>query len=199
MVITKFPVVIIAPARTGSTALLYHIARINNLTAWSEPCRSAESFNKFFESIKTDDRWALKFLANSLKLYPTEFIEKALSGDYYTIKLKRNNILEQIASHYISVKRQEWVYHKSMPHDKHDEIIDIDYDIISTSIGGVLDDNCIIDTLNTDDTLIYEEILPILDKSLEFQKTPMPANFKEIVEAILDVKKNSSYGVTGGW
>ena len=200
MNIPKFPVVIIAPARSGSTPLVYNLGRLHNLTVWCEPDRDPEALNDFFKFIETSDQWILKILTDSMyQAYPTQFLNKVFSGKYHTIKLTRNNLVEQVASHYIATKRQQWTYSRDISCDVDDQVLDIDYNTIVTSIGGVLEDNRIIDTLTTDVTLIYEEILPFLNESVEFWKTPQPTNYNKIIEAIENVKKNSSYGITRIW
>lgn len=200
MNIPKFPVVIIAPARSGSTSLVYNLGRMYNLTVWCEPDRDPEVLDDFFKFIKTSDQWILKILTDSMyQAYPKQFLNKVFSGKYYTIKLTRNNLEEQMASHYIATKRQQWVYSRNLNCDVDDQVLDIDYNTIVTSIGGVLEDNRIIDTLTTDVTLVYEEILPFLNESVEFWKTPQPANYNKIIEAIENVKKNSSYGIARVW
>ena len=163
MNITKWPVVIFAGPRTGSTALGEHLASIYNTIYYNEPNMRPEEMKTFVSNFTIDTNFVLKIMAEMLanEQYPKHIMEKMLSNECFKIKLTRKNIVEQIASFYTCRNRKTWVYDEADYNQWGDTRIDINRAEIEHSIKWVTYQNKLLDKVIADISLSYED-LPII-------------------------------------
>lgn len=130
MKITKFPVLIISPARCGSTALLKQLVLKYNLLEFSEPSikKDPKLLLQLYKFLYLEKRYdlAIKVLSSELDYYNFKL------NDFFTIRLKRRNILDQCASYYLARARKKWHYFANESIEQ--DIITIDRDQIKICI-----------------------------------------------------------------
>lgn len=188
--ISRLPVVILSSKRTGSTFLTYHICELlkndcNNLHEFIEPAKSNQ-MEKLLEVIDNQENYVLKVHAYDLiTVYPPKIKNIIDTHNCFLIRIRRRNIIDQIASHYIASERNIWGYNKDTQYDNTVKKIDINR--IKRSIGFISTYNQAIDNFpGSFDLDIYYEDLPIIDgKSI---KTPNPENYDEIWKMIKLIK-----------
>lgn len=179
MNITKFPVLITSPARCGSTALLRKIAVDYNLVEFSEPSESKNPrllwyFNQLYYREKRKDL-AIKIMSISFDHYNFKL------DDFFTIRLKRKNIIEQCASYYLARARKKWHYTVNDCVDQ--DTILIDNDEIKISIDHMIYGNNKNNSLNYNfDLDVYYEDLDLSNPDLV--KNPKPKNYQELLDII---------------
>jgi len=188
--ISRLPVVILSSKRTGSTFLTHHICEslkndCNNLHEFIEPAESNQ-IQKLLEVIDNHENYVLKVHAYDLiTVYPSKIKNIIDTHNCFLIRIRRRNIIDQIASHYIASERNIWGYNKDTLYDTAVKKIDINR--IKRSIGFISTYNQAIDNFSGSfDLDIYYEDLPIIDgKSI---KTPNPENYEEIWKMIELIK-----------
>ena len=189
--INKFPVIIFAGARTGSSALGEYISKKYNLVYFNEPDMRPDSWMiDFINYSQTSNSYIVKLMGDRIigDYYPPDIIKKILSDNCYRIKISRKNKVEQIASFYIAKARDRWVYTTHSCNE---------YEVFQTNPVTILNDDIkfavtyldkqqkILDGIESDILLYYED-LPILDTS--YDKTPQPSNYIDLIEAIKKFK-----------
>jgi hypothetical protein len=184
--IKKRPVVIISGPRTGSTALAYHIANLYpTVPFFNEPNFTPALMDKFIDySIATKKNdYILKLLGSALNSYPADTIATIFSNETFRIKISRRNIIEQMASYYVALCRDMWIYTETDRVYQDLTTIDIEFDFIKIrhSIGRVLHDNDILSKISADVELYYEDFTDILSP---IKKTPLPANYDSLLDII---------------
>lgn len=189
MNITKWPVVIFASPRTGSTALGEYIANTHNMLYYNEPNMRPDEMKTFVSNFTVDNNFVLKIMAEMLgnNQYPIHIMEKMLSNECFKIKLTRKNIVEQIASFYTCRSRKIWVYDEAVYNYWGDTRIDIDHTEIEHSIKWVIYQNKLLDKVIADISLSYED-LPKIEST--FKKTPRPINYNELIEIISNYRES---------
>ena len=184
--VDKFPVLIITSPRCGSGAYGHQLAVLNpNIRFFNEPNYDKTKLDEFLEYSK-DNNYILKILASSIKMFPEWYKKDIFKTDkIYTIKLQRNNIIDQIASHYVSEQRKKWHY---IPKDNDDQTyynsLEIDIKAIDYSIEQIKFHNYLVQNTWTDKTIIYEDFKDKLDPNLYVVKTLRPANYSDIVRIV---------------
>lgn len=199
--ITKSPVLILSTPRTGSSALGSYICSIlgNDMTFFNEPDFSLDEhmpvFEKYYEQSK---KFALKLHAYNLKFYRKDIIDYLTTSDeVYRISISRRNVVEQIASYYIALQRdQKFHYNFQDELENYNEIMPLNIIRIEHCIKRITDANTVLarSTVKFDEHIFYEDIpdVKITDTSwwrqsegnAEFLKTPKPANYKELCTVI---------------
>lgn len=184
--ITKYPIVIFASPRTGSTALGHHLVNLYpNLKYFNEPNFLPVEMKEFMGMIyNKKNNYILKLLGSSLNLFPSEVVVKIFSNNVYKIKITRKNIIDQTASHYVAAYRDLWDYK-----DIDDEVcqtlstnnIEIDLLKVERSIECVEYDNNIIAEIDTDLELYYEDFAEFNSPT---KKTPLPTNYPALVDTV---------------
>lgn len=176
MNISKWPVVIFASPRTGSTPLGYHLKESNlNVKYFTEPNFSEIAMKEYLEYSKNNSNYILKLLGSSIPCYPNSiFLDTT-----FKIKITRRNIVEQVASHYLAMARNIWSYDKI--NDSYIEDIMIDIDSIKKSIIMIKYDRDIVDKISTDLELVYEDFNNFNSHTY---KTPKPANYSELINTV---------------
>ncbi len=184
--ISRLPVVILSSKRTGSTFLTYYICEslknnCDNLHEFIEPAHSNQ-IQKLLEVIDNQENYVLKVHAYDLiTVYPPKIKNIIDTHNCFLIRIRRRNIIDQIASHYIASERNIWGYNKDTLYDNTVKKIDINR--IKRSIRFISTYNQIINKFpGSFDLDLYYEDLPIIDgKSI---KTPNPENYDEIWKII---------------
>ncbi len=182
--IKKFPILILSSPRTGSTVLGDYIKQTSTIDIpyFLEPDYDGkfhmDRFRKYFQSSKS---FILKCHLYNLNLYGNE-IEEYLrySPEVYRIRIRRKDIVDQIASFYIALQRnKKWHYRNKEDTMINDRIL-IDTKIISYSINFIKDSNRKLNETDIQfDQDIWYEDLGVLH-NLNFYKAPAPTNINEI-------------------
>jgi hypothetical protein len=216
--ITKFPIVILSAPRTGSTALAHEISeQLGDILFINEPFNPHSNKKKeLIEISSTNQPYVLKTHIDEF-LYPEFFkevtlepsmnhqrlllIERIKKNECYVVRVRRRNIVDQIASFYIEMTRSSnnvnwkngyWFYHKNskLPDNIYDPLPlngkHFEYSIYRSLFCNDLL-NEFADTIDLDIWLEDVEINP-----RELVRTPKPENYLEIKEAIekkLNIKK----------
>jgi hypothetical protein len=183
MNITKWPVIIFASPRTGSTALGYHISNSNPLIKfYNEPNFRPVELEEFVEFSKFNNNYILKLLGSSIPMFPRSVQEVIFSDKVFKIKISRRNIINQIASHYVGMNRRTWNYLNNENYNNlmNSNII-IDIDKIKQSINMINYDRAIVDKIITDVNVYYEDFDTFVSP---MKKTPLPSNYAALIEAI---------------
>lgn len=183
--IKKFPIIILASPRTGSTALGEHLSKLYpNLTYFLEPNFDKTHMELFMNRFKSNsDDYILKLLGSSLNLYPSEVIAKIFSNEVFRIKIARKNIIEQVASHYVAAKRDIWDYR--LIDNTYENFtannIEINFEKVRYSIESIKYENNIISKIPADLTCFYEDFIQFNSPT---EKTPKPINYNELLDVI---------------
>jgi hypothetical protein len=185
---TKFPIVIIASPRCGSGAFGHALEHLYSKTVFfNEPNFGAYNrMSKFLDYVKSHNNYILKIMASSITSFPKELQQKFFDGTFFTIKLKRTDIVGQIASHYVATKRNKWHYFdKDNVTGFENSAIDIDIKGITQSIEQIKYDVDLVNNLPPADAYyIYEEIKKNYPHQISVVKTPYPTNYTEVLEAV---------------
>ena len=186
--INKFPIIILATARTGSNVLANHLSlKYPKLRLWSEPDNNLETLSDFIEFAKIKDEYIVKILVSSLHKYPIWFIRlKLCNRACHLIKLKRKSIIDQVASYYIASDRDIW--HYTPEFNKWKDLmtpINIDKKIIEGVITTIKIDIQKIEPFLCDEIYFYEDIQDQLDAP--HLKTPKPINYIDLLKNIEDL------------
>jgi hypothetical protein len=176
--ITKWPIVIIASPRTGSTAMANHIhSWYPDTTLFMEPNFDNYAMAQYLKYHPVNSRYILKLLGSSIPLYPRTILDHGT----YKIKVIRRDYASQIASHYLARTRNIWTYTDTTAQL---DPVAIDHDSIKQSIIMVRYDRDIVDRIAADCTLVYEDFVQFNSPT---HKTPRPANYSELISAITDI------------
>jgi hypothetical protein len=182
IIVPKWPVVIFASPRTGSTALGYHIANNTSAKYYNEPNFRPAELEEFIEFSKSNNNYILKLLGSSIPMFPQSVHDIIFSDNVFKIKMNRRNIINQIASHYIGINRQTWNY---LNNENYNNLMNSDIIIelgkVRRSIEMVRYDRNIVDKIKTDIELFYEDFVNF---DSPMKKTPLPSNYAVLIEAI---------------
>jgi hypothetical protein len=196
--IKKFPIIIISSPRTGSTPLAFEFKNRYNVKLFNELfTRTVSAAN---QNIHLDDQlnllsfiennnnnFILKFHVKELYKYPKDILKMIENHQCTLIRIRRRDIVSQIASFYIETKRDIWGYYKKYNKTKRiDEFINSEIPINFTlieCIGTIIDINDTLDklTFSFDNDIWYEDLI---FKDETFITTPKPKNYNLIKETI---------------
>lgn len=186
--ITKFPVLILSTPRTGSTALGSYILNTFNLkyyfcepdTAYNEVDKH-NFFRNFFKSNAFKKKnYVIKFHLSKYKDEPNDVYKYLLeSNDVFKIRIKRRNIIKQIASFYISLDQDKWSYKEDDDLSKEYKIAINKRKIKDVSEHVLKEIKGITETDIKIDLDLYYEDLPVMT-GIPFYKTPQPSNYQEL-------------------
>ena len=180
----KRPIVIVASARSGSSAFAWHIGNLHNIEVWTEPTRNLEEFENFKKFVTTDNDYVLKIITYQIK--DTEIYQSILKNNCYKIKLTRENKIDQIASHYIGNITNIWNSNNKYARGK-EYTVKIDQHHINSVIQTVINNDQMFDDLKIefDEEHTYEELIKTisLDSTGQAKMAP-PTNFDLLKKAI---------------
>ncbi len=197
--IHKLPIIIISNHRSGSTPLLYELAKKYDLALFnetfshhsktsSEVSISTEQNNLLSMLKNNEDRFIIKIHLDDLELYPEEI--KNLVNDHacFLIRVRRKNVINQIASEYIARTRGLLAYHKDYLNDEmiktwNTEEMSIDLYMLGDCVKTIVD-SC--DRLSNteyefDEDVWYEDLV---FEDNTFITTPNPINYDQIQHEI---------------
>ena len=184
----KRPIVIVATARSGSTAYAHHLGKLHKIKVWVEPSRDAAEFASFQRYIAAGNKdYVVKLI--SYQLENNEVYQSLLKEDCYKIKLTRANKIDQIVSFYIAAVSNIW-----NDHDKYARgmqyTTDIDTELINTTIQNVNNLDRLLKNadIKFDEALTYEELIKTinLDNS-GVAKIISPSNY-ELVKTAIEIE-----------
>jgi hypothetical protein len=196
--ITKLPVIIYASPRTGCSVVGTILARkFNSLIYFNEPLGKNVDPTTFINHARSHKSYIIKTMAydvfdsgviQGLQKHHPEIAED-LQYNGFKIRVRRRNLIDQLASNYIATSRDLWMYNKHTNdlqtiQDFSKEIISIDEQSIKQNIQIIKVRNHSIDNIpvDVDLDLWYEDFDGIEDKHIF--KTPQPANYHDIKKAI---------------
>lgn len=186
--INKFPIVIIANSRTGSTALANKIAKIYNITnfsdgAYIEPHKHKRHVKQLWKDFVLHNNKKIVVKMIAYQIGQAYMYEQILNADSFKIKLLRRNKVDEITSAYIAKER-------GLYHQKKDDVIDnsdipINEERIALAIDRVMKVEKIIDELDyVFDLELYYEDLTFDDYDISDVKSTVPKNINDIKEAV---------------
>lgn len=181
----KFPTLIISSPRTGSTILGDYISQLNDhVKFFSEPHLDRDHYSEFLEYSKNSNNYILKFHARDLHHYDVNLT------DFYLIRLRRHDIVNQIASYYLADIRNKFGGYNP-DHDEYknymNSMVDYDFKLLNIVINSTIKFNRCLDNFDRDfsvtfdQDLWYEDLNFDLDKSIHDNyrvfKTAYPKNY----------------------
>ena len=181
----RYPVVILASPRSGSTALANHIhGKLEDVLLFQEPDSILPWFSNFLETAKTTNQYVVKIQTNRLNLYPKEMLDYLIhSSEPYRVCIRRRNKIEQSLSRYIATTRQKWFYQTT---DIGEDIIPINYAGIKKNIQLLEAEIAKLDDIGTTyDTTIWYEDFDFGES--DGIKTPKPKNYEELYTAATNI------------
>jgi len=187
--IEKFPIIVLASPRTGSNPFTHDLNVLyRKCKAFYEPEWSKEHWAEFLEFSRNNNNYIVKLMASSIPLYPKYVIDKLVNRTAYVFRLKRRNIIDQIASHYVARMRDVWCY---QPTNKdswtefltNPQDIVIDLEQIDKSIKMVKYDVELVNRYQSDQTLFYEDMDSLSSPDI---KTPRPTNYQDVLNAVVE-------------
>ena len=181
----RYPVVILASPRSGSTALANHIhGKLEDVLLFQEPDSILPWFSNFLETAKTTNQYVVKIQTNRLNLYLKEMLDYLIhSSEPYRVCIRRRNKIEQSLSRYIATTRNKWVYQTT---GISEDIIPINNARIKNHIQLLETEIAILDSIGaTYDTTIWYEDFDFSE--LDGVKTPKPKNYEELYTAFTNI------------
>ena len=181
----RYPVVILASPRSGSTALANHIhGKLEDVLLFQEPDSILPWFSNFLKTAKTTNQYVVKIQTNRLNLYPKEMLDYLIhSSEPYRVCIRRRNKIEQSLSRYVAATRNKWVYQTT---DISEDIIPINSARIKKHIQLLETEIAILDSIGaTYDTTIWYEDFDFSE--LDGVKTPKPKNYEELYTAFTNI------------
>ena len=188
----KFPIIIVANYRSGSTAFATGLAKKLGLPYHLEPYQPRAKPTDFgltlmgfkadfFHQIRSgDSKFLLKIMPD--QIYPvTPYDIMLRSETSYKIKLYREDVMDNIVSQYVAMMSGKWWNTKQDKNEPY--VLDIDLVKIKGAIHTITYNNYLMNTLNYEyDEIKTYESLELSDE--DFIKTAMPENINEVREEI---------------
>ena len=156
--ITKFPILILANYRTGSSSFNHIMSQQYNLKKIAEPHLDHSRMQTLSEMVKNKQtNFTVKFMPDQLNEHQIYY--DIYNSDCYKIKLQRKDKIAQIASYYIAYVSGTW--HSENPAVRGEKYyIPIHHDDINYSIDKILDNDKMLDEMDIkfDQALYYEDL-----------------------------------------
>jgi len=190
------PILILSTPRSGSSALGKYIKTLceKDIPYFLEPDYSGQQgVNNFRNEFYRSKDFILKCHLINLHKYGGS-ISTYLLQHAYKIRIRRNDVVKQIASYYIAnVRNKKWHFTNKEELNLTD-YIPINFNLLKSYIMFIKYSNKILDTTNINfDLDLYYEDLPDLD-STGFYITPPPKNYDELLDII---QKSYNGGLKG--
>lgn len=185
------PIVIFSTPRTGSTVLGEYVKSLCNdpdLVYFLEPdYRGFAGIEEFEDHCKQSKNFIVKLHYMHLYRYGRTMANYlTMSDQVYRIRIRRRDVVQQIASFYIALARQNKWHFKHEDQPDHAAII-VDPAKLNQAKWHILHSNKELDTtsvkFNMD--LFYEDLPKIEDP--KYRPTPEPANYIEVLQAVRDI------------
>ena len=185
--VDRFPIVILANFRTGSSALADHLGNKYSIPVFSEPFHN-ENLGLFDEHkinfisalINGNDRFVIKFMPNQISGFNN--YEQMLDQSGFRIRLNRTNKIEQIVSLYVAEKRNK--FFKLHNEEKERYTLNIDKKHLYKLSHVILRNDFLLRTLpyTYDLDLTYEDLGFI--ENTDHVLSDQPENIEEIREEV---------------
>jgi hypothetical protein len=178
----RFPALIVSTPRSGSTALA--LAYYNNTPAVKlfNELSSPEESTEFEKYSKKNQQYVLKIHLHDL-LISSEYIQQlAHTPNIFKIRIRRRDIIKQIASIYTASERRRFLYPTHRP-DNYSVDIEVETVRISYMVQFVKEINYAME--NTDimfDLDVWYEDLLVAETV--YKRTPRPPQYQELLEEI---------------
>jgi LPS sulfotransferase NodH len=178
-------ILIISSPRVGSTAFAEWIALAGNKKFYNEPLTTPDFIENFIESLVLGEDFVLKFHAHEFFHYQACLDLK----EFYTIRIRRKDVVKQIASDYIALTRQQWHYTNDSDSTESESII-INIDALQNSIQNINNMNMELYKFGLlhkiDSDVYYEDIKEFLQehKDITAKLTPLPKNYQTLLKII---------------
>jgi hypothetical protein len=164
---------------------LDYLGNLHNISQHFNEPDGNNQMQEFENYARLNKNYAVKIHARHLfKFYQPCIIDELLnSTTVYRVKIKRKNIINQIASFYMAKLTNTWGYLDNNVL-VNDVIIDISK--IKSAIHIIKQFNKDLDEVNTnfDLELFYEDLSPQPDNC--YKKTPRPSNYNIIIDAVTE-------------
>jgi hypothetical protein len=183
MNITKWPVVIIANYRTGSSELAERISNFYNAVNIPEPKHDPLLMDTLQDMVNDgDNKFVLKLIVDQIDTHP---IYRKILQDCYSIKLTRKDVLANMVSYYIASWKGTW-QQTELTVPKYS----VEYDPFRVDfvVDQILTNNKLLAELSIvfNKTLFYEDL--DFTNSDRFKTTP-PENLEIITSIIRRIAK----------
>jgi len=187
--VEKYPIIIIAPPRSGSSVICAQIGRDLNLPFFSDITYSSDKteIENCFSFIKDNDKFVMKFHAFDMYKYPEWLLNKIKLGKTYNIKVSRKDFVSHLASVYIAEVRDLYHYDQ-VDVSLYNDAMEINAKQMSHCIFRLTKAIKELENLNIpfDNFVDYEDYQYDDDACV---KTPLPSNYNQIIEFIQDIYK----------
>jgi hypothetical protein len=197
--ITRWPAIIVANYRSGSTVYTTHLAKQHNVPCYLEPWHRSElrgdnwgphvngMKQNFYEQFHIgDNKYILKFMPDQInKFTPYDML---LKSNCFKIKLYRENEIDNIVSNYVAAMRKKWW---SLPTETFNNyILELDELQINKSIIVTTQNNFWLHSLNVEyDEIVTYESMGLIPPT-DYIKTHMPDNLEDIRNRITEIYNN---------
>jgi hypothetical protein len=178
----RFPALIVSTPRSGSTALAF--AYYNNTPSVKlfNELSSPEESRQFEEYSKKNQQYVLKIHLHDLIMRPAYIHQLAYMPNVFKIRIRRRDIIKQIASIYIAAERNMFLYSThGIGH------YSVDIEVATVRISSIIQytkevTHAIANTNIVFDLDIWHEDLLVAET--DFIKTPRPPQYQELLEEI---------------
>jgi hypothetical protein len=185
--ISKWPAVIFTSYRTGSTSFGFKLVNQNPGTIFfNEPAYHGgiemEQFTQMFDA----SNYLVKVMGDTVikpswevPQHPAYQTEQMMSDRFYKIKLCRRDEVRQIASYYLARVREQWSYYNTeADNPEYLKPVEINLALLKRAIAIIKYNNEVIDTIDSDVTVYYEDLTNFDDN---FKLTPKPSNYDDLL------------------
>ena len=206
--VSRFPVVIVASPRTGSTALLKYLANKYSVFGFGEIFMNTHDLinknKRTYDEILTQRKMYFEYVKSNridyvLKLMPKEInhfskYEKLLQSNCFKIRLTRRSLTDQVASMYVAEKTK--IFHTYATDQTKEYEIKINKIELINCIEHISNTNYLVKNIKCDyDILLDYEDLGFLPENAGNQRHTIifhkPINYQKIKNTIKEILNSS--------
>ena len=185
--ITKTPILIISSPRTGSSVLGSYLQTLYDVPYFKEPdYTGGKEMTDFYDYFSQSKNFILKIHYIHLNRYRSD-ITNYLIENAYKIRIRRKNIVEQIASFYIATERGLRWHFRNTDQLNLVDTLNIDIAKIKQNILYIKYANYKLKSapINFDLDLYYEDLPEMTDAG--YYIVPKPSNYNELLSTITEL------------
>jgi hypothetical protein len=179
MKILRWPALILANYRTGSSPLCQGVALENSVTAFVEPSITKERTDEFMKHYSSTSQYIVKFMPDQIDSFTP--YQELLNSDCFKIKLTRKDKAAQIASYYIASVRDKWWTTKT--EESKNYFVPIIHDKILHCITHIKQVDLMLESFENFDIELYYEDIGIIE-DIDRVHSRKPANFEHLINII---------------